>query len=162
LAKINAGSSSITAVYDKLMDQIDPSVQEVVWSILSILSIAARPMKLDELAIVLAVSTADRRMVKSTDLDGIQNLNSVIADNLPDIITFHDDHTVSFSHLSFKEYLGTTWRQKFPDIFTKAERLVTRTCLQYVNLRDLLEEASNEETKMKGINARFGEIAPTF
>jgi ankyrin repeat protein len=161
LATINTGPSSITAVYDKLMDQIDPSVQDAVWSILSILSIAVRPMKPDELAIVLAVSTADRRMVRSTDLDCIQNLDSVIADNLPDIITFHDDHTISFSHLSFKEYLETTWRRKFPETFTKAERLIARTCLQYVNLRDLLEEASDEEVDLKG-NARFGEVSPTF
>ncbi len=60
--------SSITAVYDKLMDQIDPSLQAEVLTILSILSIAAPPMKLDELAIVLAMSR-DRRISRSTDLD---------------------------------------------------------------------------------------------
>jgi hypothetical protein len=157
LAKISTGPSDIAAVYDKLMDQIDPSVQDAVWSILPVLSVAARPMKLDELATVLGVSRADRRIVRSTDLDRIQNLDGVIAENLPDIITFHDDHTVSFSHLSFQEYLRTTWRQKSPEIFSRAERLLARTCLQYLKLRDLLEDAADRETEMKGIVICFSE-----
>lgn len=158
LAKINTVPPSITAVYDKLMDQIDPSAQDEVWSILSILSIAARAMTLDELATVLGVSRADRRIVRSTDLDRIQNLDGVIAENLPDIITFHDDHTVSFSHLSFEEYLRTAWKQKSPEIFTRAERLVARTCLQYVNLRDLLEDASDGAIGMEGNSPLLGRL----
>jgi hypothetical protein len=150
LANIDTGHSSIIAVYDKLMDQIDPSVQDEVWSILSILSVAARPMKLDELAIVLGLSRADRRIVRSTDFDRIQDLDSVIAENLPDIITLHEDYTVSLSHLSFEEYLRTTWKQKSPELFTRAERLVARTCSQYVKLKDVLEDASDGVTGMKG------------
>ncbi len=150
LAQINRVPSSITAVYDKLMNQIDPSLQDEVLTILSILSVAARPLKLDELAIILAVSRADQRISFSTDLDHIRNLGTVIAENLPDITTFHDDHTISFSHLSFGEYLNTTWKQKFPETFTKAERLVAKACLQYLDLQDLLGDASDGVTGTQG------------
>ncbi|KAH6627231.1 hypothetical protein B0J18DRAFT_163893 [Chaetomium sp. MPI-SDFR-AT-0129] len=159
LAKINKGSSSITSVYDKLMDQIDPSVQDEVWLILSILSIAARPMRMDELAIVLGLSQTGGRVVRSTDLSRIQGLENVIAENLPDITTFHDDHTVSFSHFSFEEYLRTTWKQKHPEILTRAERVVARTCLQYVKLRDLLEDAADEATEMKDLKIKYPFLA---
>ncbi len=61
--------------------------------------------------------------------------------NLPDLVTIQDDNRVTFVHLSFKEYLQR--RQDFQDVLLSGRREITRACLKYLKLRDILQDTND-------------------
>ncbi|KAK3320269.1 ankyrin repeat-containing domain protein [Cercophora scortea] len=144
LADVGKALPGINALYDKLMDSIDPTVAEDMREIFVIISAAARPMKADEIAAVLSISRARHHLSTSADLDLIRGLGSIIETHFPDLIKIHDDDAITFTHLSFEEYLrdknrdGSAARSRS----LRAERMVTRACLKYLKLGDLVERAS--------------------
>ncbi|KAK3689772.1 hypothetical protein B0T22DRAFT_377501 [Podospora appendiculata] len=142
LASLGKSLPGINALYDKLMDSINPSVAEDMREIFSIISAAARPMKADEIATVLSVSRANRQLSTSADLDLIPGLGSVLETHLPDLVKIHDDDAITFTHLSFEEYLREKNRQGSAFASMRAERMVTRACLKYLKLGDIIEKAS--------------------
>jgi hypothetical protein len=147
LARLDATPFGINALYDKMMEQVNPEVREDMWSIFSILAVAARPLNETELGIILGISKSQQSVTSSNDIYAISNLGEIINTNFPDLVIFHDDNGITFAHLSFKEYLLGNWETTKPGALKKARRIVTRTCLKYIQLKDLIRDAYGESLR---------------
>lgn len=155
---LDAIPDGINALYDLLISQVQPSIRKIMWTLFSVLSVSARPLYEAELETVLAIKTSNQRLVDSTDLPLIKDLRDTIETEFPDIVIFHDDHSITFNHLSFKEYLFQYWTEKDPEWLGKARCSMTQACLTYLGLRDLARDAqaaSSPESMLATINTRY-------
>lgn len=150
LAGIKTTPSSISALYGRLIEKIDRAFKEDVFLILAMISVAGRPLRVDEIAIMLSVSRTDHPIYRSSDLDLIQSLDTVIQENFPDLVTLHDDHTVTLAHLSVGDYLQGLWANEAPDTLRRAERIVARACLKYLKFEDMLDDVCSGRFNVAG------------
>ncbi|KAH6895556.1 ankyrin repeat-containing domain protein [Thelonectria olida] len=133
--------SGINPLYNKILDQVDPNLRKHMWAFFSILAVAKRPLKEAELSEVLAVMLSRNDELELLHPGAIQlfpKLAEIVEKHFLDLITFHDDGTILFSHLSFKEYLLQTWATDRPEILDKARVNMTRACLAYIKHWDSL------------------------
>lgn len=138
---LSAGTSMVT-FYDKLIERIDNSVLEDVLQMFAILAAAARPMTEVEIGTILGICRSRGPIERSTDFEPYQNLNAVIEREVPHLISFQDDGTMALIHLSLKDYLES--RSDFEDIIEMGRQTITKACLIYLKLQDMLESASIE------------------
>ncbi|KAM7184442.1 hypothetical protein V8F20_012226 [Naviculisporaceae sp. PSN 640] len=164
LAGIKKSPSRISALYEQLIQKIDPDFREDVFLILAIISVAGRPLRISEIAIVLSVAKTEHPIESSSDLDLIHGLESTIQGNFPDLITFHDDHTVTLAHLSLGEYLQTLWANEGGVTPRRAQRVIARSCLKYLKLKDLMDDIASRRISMADVEAKypFLEYAKTY
>ncbi|QPC67784.1 hypothetical protein HYE67_010015 [Fusarium culmorum] len=138
---LSLGTSMVT-FYDKLIERIDDSVLEDVLQIFAILAASARPMTEVEIGTILGICRSRGPIHQSTDFEPYQNLNAVIEREVPHLISLQDDGTMAFIHLSFKDYLES--QSDFEDIIEMGRQTITKACLIYLKLQDMLESASIE------------------
>ncbi|KAF4981698.1 hypothetical protein FDECE_17641 [Fusarium decemcellulare] len=139
--------TSMASFYDKIMDKIDASMLDDVLSIFSILAAAARPLSETEIGTALGICRSKREVTRSTDFEPFRNLNTIMEENFPDLVTIQDDNTVTFIHLSFKDYL----QNKFHQVIRVGRQNMAKACLVYLNSRDLLQSAAD--------GAKYNELA---
>ncbi|KAM7212754.1 hypothetical protein V8F06_011843 [Rhypophila decipiens] len=164
LAGINTSPASISALYKRITDQIDPDFKEDVFLILAIILVAGRPLRIPEIALVLSVAKTQRSIYKSTDVDLVHGLDATMQQNFPDLVTLHEDNTVTLAHLSLAEYLRSLWAGQGSGPLGKADRSITRACLKYLRLRDLLDDAASGQFDISDLDMRypFLEYARTY
>jgi hypothetical protein len=138
---LDAIPDGINALYDLLISQVQLSTRKIMWALFSVLSVSARPLYEAELETVLAIKSSNRRFIDSTDLLSVKDLRDTIETEFPDMVIFHDDNSITFNHLSFKEYLVQYWTKKNPEWLSKAHCSMTQACLAYLGLRDLARDA---------------------
>ncbi|RYP93794.1 hypothetical protein DL770_000166 [Monosporascus sp. CRB-9-2] len=96
---------------------------------------------ISELSTILGVCNSNKAIVRSTDLEPFRDLYQIMEQSFPNLVTIQDDNRATFVHLSFKEYLPR--RQDFQDVLLSGRREITRTCLLYLKLRDVLQDAQD-------------------
>ncbi|KAM0410250.1 hypothetical protein ACHAPZ_000845 [Fusarium culmorum] len=153
---LSLGTSMVT-FYDKLIERIDDSVLEDVLQIFAILAASARPMTEVEIGTILGICRSRGPIHQSTDFEPYQNLNAVIEREVPHLISLQDDGTMAFIHLSFKDYLES--QSDFEDIIEMGRQTITKACLIYLKLQDMLESASIE-TDHTGMNLWLRNLEP--
>src|SRR5256885_32842 len=89
---------------------------------------------------------SDGRISQSSDIHAFSNIEKLIEDHFPNLLSINDNHSITFVHLSFKEYLYHHLEQSDSEWLSKARRKVARCCLVYLNLRDLAIYAKNCQT----------------
>ena len=139
LKRLNTLSPGITALYDRVINGIDESIRDDAFAIFSTLAAAARPLSESEMGALLGVCIPSRPIERSTDSEPFRDLYRIMEQNFPDLIKIQDDNRVTLVHLSFKEYLQR--RQDFQDVLLSGRRKITRACLKYLKLRDILQDA---------------------
>ncbi|RYP68053.1 hypothetical protein DL771_006894 [Monosporascus sp. 5C6A] len=153
LQELDSTPMSINALYDRVMGQVQPDIRKDMWSIFSILAVAARPLQEIELSILLAMRKAGTQPEYSKDIDPFANLGHIIEKNFPELVVIHNDNTITFSHLSFKEYLSQYWSEKDPDWLGKAHYGIAQAVITYLKLQDLVED-SRRATSQKDLDRR--------
>ncbi|KAI8680929.1 hypothetical protein NCS55_00341800 [Fusarium keratoplasticum] len=141
LEKVVSVGTSMASFYDRLMDKIDASMLDDALSIFSILASAARPLSETEIGTVLGICRSRRPITRSTDFEPFRNLNAIMEESFPDLVTIQDDDTVTFVHLSFKDYLES--QKKFNQVIQTGRQNITKACLVYLKLRDVLQSAAD-------------------
>lgn len=147
LERVVSSGSSMASFYDRLMEKIDPSMLDDALSIFAIISAAARPLSETEIGTILGICRSGRHITRSTDFEPFSNLNTIMEDTFQDLIIVQDDNMVTFIHLSFKDYLIS--QERFKRVIQKGRQSITKACLVYLKLRDLLQSAV-EMTKYDG------------
>jgi hypothetical protein len=135
----------MTAFYDQMINGIDEPIRDDAFSIFSILAAAAMPLSETEIGIILGISSASGKVMRSTDVQPFRYLNDMMEMNIPDFINIQEDSRVTLVHLSFKEYLES--REDFHEILLSGHRNITQSCLTYLKLRDLLQDASDRRSR---------------
>lgn len=90
---------------------------------------------------ILGICRSRRRIIRSTDFEPFRNLSMIIENSFPDLVTIQDNNTVTFIHLSFKDYLQS--QSKFDLAIRSGRQNITRACLTYLKLRDLLQSCAD-------------------
>ncbi|KAM0266918.1 hypothetical protein ACHAPA_006487 [Fusarium lateritium] len=139
LKRVVSSGTSMTSFYDRLMDKIDPFMLDDALSIFAILSAAARPLSEDEIGTILGICRSRRHITRSSDFQPFSNLNEIMEDSFQDLIIVQNDNTVTFIHLSFKDYLVS--QERFKQVVQEGRQNITKACLVYLKLRDLLQSA---------------------
>ncbi|KAM0314335.1 hypothetical protein ACHAPQ_011844, partial [Fusarium lateritium] len=152
LKRVVSSGSSMTSFYDRLMDKIDPFMLDDALSIFSILSAAARPLSEAEIGTILGICRSSRHITRSSDFEPFSNLSTIMEDSFQDLIIVGNDNTVTFIHLSFKDYLIS--QEKFKRVVQKGRQNITKACLVYLKLRDLLQSAV-EKTEYDELATRY-------
>lgn len=142
LDEVVSVGTSMTAFYDRLVGKIDPSVLDDSLLIFSILAAAARPLFEIEIGAILGICRSTKRITRSKDFQPFQNLNTVIEREFPDLVAIQDDETVTFVHSSFKDYMDS--QARFNHVMKTGRQSITKACLAYLQLHDLLESATTE------------------
>ncbi|RGP71285.1 ankyrin repeats 3 copies domain-containing [Fusarium sporotrichioides] len=117
LDEVLLAGTSMAKFYDKLIERIDDSVLEDIFLVFSILAAAARPMFEVEVGTIL-----EREVTH--------------------LVSIQDDGTLAFVHLSFKDYLES--QDHYEHIIETGRQSITKACLIYLKLEDLLKSASIE------------------
>ncbi|KAF4468392.1 ankyrin repeats (3 copies) domain-containing [Fusarium albosuccineum] len=152
LEKVVSVGTSMASFYNRLMDKIDAAMLDDALSIFSILAAAARPLSETEIGTILGICRSRRHITRSTDFEPFRNLNTIMAETLPDLVTIQDDNTVTFVHLSFKDYL--TSQERFSQVIQTGRQDITKACLVYLKLRDLLQSAT-DKTQHDELSTQF-------
>ncbi|RYP15106.1 hypothetical protein DL765_005929 [Monosporascus sp. GIB2] len=139
LKSLDALPPGMAALYDKVINELNESIRDDAFVIFSVLAAAARPLSEPELSAILGVCNSNKDIVCSTDLEPFKDLYQIMEQSFPNLITIQDDNRATFVHLSFREYLQS--RQDFQDALLSGRREITRTCLLYLKLRDMLRHA---------------------
>lgn len=145
LEKLVSIRPGMTTFYDKMINSINESTREDAFSIFSILASAATPLTGTEIGIILGICRSTGVIMRSTDFQPFQNLNDNIERNFADLITIQNDDRLTFVHMSFKEYLQN--RDDFQAILHSGHRNITRSCLKYLRLKDLLQDACDGRSR---------------
>ncbi|KAF3764686.1 ankyrin [Cryphonectria parasitica EP155] len=140
LRKFGSAPHKVSDFYD-IIYQIDSSVRDQVRDILAILAAAARPLSTVEIGIILGFSQTDTPIRNADDIPIDRSVSDLIEKHIPELIARLDDDTVTFVHLSFKEYLLESWAKEKASHMTRAGRMITRACLKYLKLQDMLHDA---------------------
>ncbi|GKU08032.1 unnamed protein product [Fusarium langsethiae] len=106
--------------------KIDDSVLEDIFLVFSILVAAARPMSEVE-------------------------VGTILEREVPHLVSIQDDGTLAFVHLSFKDYLES--QDQYERIIETGRQSITKACLIYLKLEDMLKSASIE-TEHSGMKLR--------
>lgn len=147
MQRLDSAPLGMYSFYDKMMFQIDSSVREEILEIFAILAIAARPLSSHGLETILGLSYTGKPIRKAADIPINRSIGDFIEKYIPDLIARRDDDTLTFVHLSFKEYLLKMWDKTDAQDLTKARRIITRACLKYLKLQDLLHDAFDGESR---------------
>lgn len=150
LEELDSTPAGINALYDRMVVQVKADVGKDMWLIFSILAVAARPLKEKELAILLALRKTRGQPEHSGEIDPFTNIGDIIEKNFPGLVVVHSDDSITFAHLSFKEFLSQYWSEKDPEWLRKAQVGITQAVIMYLNLRDLVSDsraASSSESK---------------
>ncbi|RYO83523.1 hypothetical protein DL763_007848 [Monosporascus cannonballus] len=139
LKSLDALPLGMAALYDKVINELNDSIRDDAFVIFSVLAAAARPLSEPELSAILGVCNSNKDIVCSTDLEPFKDLYQIMEQSFPNLITIKDDNRATFVHLSFRECLQS--RQDFQDALLLGRREITRTCLLYLKLRDMLRHA---------------------
>lgn len=145
LEKLVSIRPGMTAFYDRMVNSINESTRDDAFSIFSILAAAATPLSETEIGIILGICTSSGVIVRSTDFQPFRNLNDIIERSFPDLITVQDDNKLTFVHLSFREYLQN--REDFQAILHSGYRNIAWSCLKYLRLKDLLQDACDRRSR---------------
>ncbi|RYP80927.1 hypothetical protein DL769_002205 [Monosporascus sp. CRB-8-3] len=141
LKSLDALLPGMEALYDKVISELNESIRDDAFVIFSVLAAAARPLSEPELSAILGVCNSDKVIVRSTDLEPFRDLYQIMEQSIPNLVKIQDDNRATFVHLSFKEYFQR--RQDFQDVLLSGRREITRTCLLYLKLRDVLQDADD-------------------
>ncbi|KAM0422158.1 hypothetical protein ACHAPD_000601 [Fusarium lateritium] len=142
LDEVLLSGTSMVTFYDKMIEKIDDSVLEDIFLMFSILAAAARPMSEVEIGTILGICRSRKPIKRSSDFEPFRNLNAVVEREVPHLVSQQDDGTMAFVHLSFKDYLES--QNHFKQIIETGRQSITKACLMYLKLADLLESASTE------------------
>jgi hypothetical protein len=153
LMQLDSTPPGINMLYDRMMGRVDASIRKDMWSIFSVLAVAARPLNENELGTVLAIERADHPITVSYDIEPFLNLNEIVENNFPELVAIDDNGRITFTHLSFKEYLFQYWSEKDPGWLRKARSDITRACLIYLDLKDLVSEAKLKGKSFDGMSS---------
>jgi hypothetical protein len=115
----------------------------------SIMAAAARPLSEIEIGTVLGICRSRKDIKRSRDFEPFQNLTAVIEREVPHLVSLQDDGTITFVHLSFKDYIEN--QKRFKPIIETGRQSITKACLVYLKLQDLLQRAA-VETEHDGMN----------
>ncbi|KAK7402702.1 hypothetical protein QQX98_011566, partial [Neonectria punicea] len=148
LLDLESTPPGINPLYNKLLDHIDPSHRKDMWALFATLAVAKRPLSETELSELLPVMVSHRdELTSPCEVRPFPKLLDIIEKHCRDVITVHDDGTILFSHLSFKEYLLQTWATGRPEILEKAKVSITEACLAYIRYWDSLTMDIQDENQ---------------
>ncbi|KAF4465865.1 ankyrin repeats (3 copies) domain-containing [Fusarium albosuccineum] len=148
LLDLESTPPGINPLYNKLLDNIDPSHRKDMWAFFAMLAVAKRPLDEAELSELLPVMVSYRdELTSPCEVRPFPNLLDIVEKHCRDLITVHDDGTILFSHLSFKEYLLQTWATDRPEILEKAKVSITKACLAYIKYWDSLATDTQDENQ---------------
>lgn len=137
LAQLDSLPSGINPLYDKILDRVEPGLRSDMWTVFSVMAVAMRPLSGSELGEVLAVAkSTSPGLVEPSKLQRFDGLAEVLETNFAALVSVRDDGTISFNHLSVKEYLLQMWGTKMPEVLDQAHDTITRACLAYVMYYD--------------------------
>lgn len=130
--------SDMRIFYDKMLAKVNKKTSEAQ-IVFSILAAAARPLTKVEIETLVGLCLTAERPMSSADIFRIDDLLLFMEENYPGLLTVHENKTVTLIHKSLKDYLETrhSTRQKFQT----DRRHITRACLQYLMLTDLIQDA---------------------
>ena len=131
-------------LYANMISKVDSSIHDDMFAIFLVIATAERPLNQHELGILLAIQYSDRRISYSSEIQPFLDLENVIENNFPDLLSIDDGHNITFVHLSFKEYLYHHWDQMDSEWHFKARRKIAMSCMVYLNLRELVRCAKRE------------------
>jgi hypothetical protein len=141
LKRLDGLQPGLKELYAHTINQVDASIRDDMFAMFSAIAVAERPLHPSELGIILAIQYSDSRITRSGDIYAFSDLEKMIEDNFPDLLSIDDNRRITFVHLSFKEYLCDYWEEVDPSWLQKARRKITKCCLVYLNLSDLTASA---------------------
>jgi len=147
LKRLGALGSGMVALYNKIIDAMDDVTRDDAFTIFSVLAAAAQPLSEIELGTIIGMNHSSKPIVKSSDIEPIRDLYQVMEENFPDLVSIQDDNRVIFVHHSFREYLDQ--REEFRDRLFSGHRKITRACLKYLKLADMLDSAKTNGSACK-------------
>jgi hypothetical protein len=140
LQNLSDTPAGLNSLYEKMLDQVDVSVREDMWTIFAVMSIIWRPLSSKALGLLLSMNLSSRIPKKSTDIQPFNDVEGIIQNNFPNLIRLEEDGTIKFIHLSFKEYIDNRWKSSDSPILAKNKKAIARSCLQYLKLSDVVSQ----------------------
>ncbi|KAH8645771.1 ankyrin repeat-containing domain protein, partial [Xylariales sp. PMI_506] len=147
LKKLDASPPGLDRLYETILRAIDDESRNDAMDIFCLISVAARPLKEHELGVLLAMWRRGSNIQSSNDFETFPNLGNMLVMRFPELIICHDDDTITFAHMSFREYLHSTWESLGSQRLIQAKKKIAEACLQYIMLEDLIEEAVSGKTR---------------
>jgi hypothetical protein len=140
-AAVAQSTKDLSLMYEKMLSRVcSQGIKLLHWVLF-----ATRLLTIEELRFAIAIEAG------MVDLNPLQQLPSPsFLDSALGILVVDSEKTVRFAHLTMKDYLS----QQFQD--TNGHLLLARTCLTYLNFRDLSNKSGH---------ARFrsgGDLSPFF
>lgn len=140
--KLSELPSNLNKVYDRILGLIETDCEEIAKLVLCWVSVARRPLTVDELAMALVLGT--RKWEKGTRPP--EELVDEMKDGFkccePLVYVDTDNHTVNLVHQSAKDYLLSTHLQEkdglsqYHIVLDRTNLLIFRTCWAYLSLKE--------------------------
>jgi hypothetical protein len=149
LQHIERAAPGLVSFYEKTVARIDKAEIDDALAIFSVLAAAARPLSEQELGTILSMARVTTRRIRhSSDFQPYQGLAFIVENKLPDLLRFQDDDRVTFVHLSFKDFFES--KAEYEDDIEWGRQAIARSCLEYIQLDDLLVYGKRTTLKPKG------------
>jgi hypothetical protein len=145
LERLTATAGGIQENYDRSIGNLAGAVRDDAVIIFSILMAATRPLSEAELATIIGISRLTSGEVSvTTDIEPFPDVGAFVETWLSDMVSIGDDSRLTLVHASFRDYL-TGW-QAFRHKIASGPRVITRACLKYLRMRDLLRDIRNGQS----------------
>jgi ankyrin repeat domain-containing protein 50 len=147
LTQLDFNPAGIDELYEKMLERVPKDLRQDMWAVFRILVTAQRPLRDAEVSILLSLIMSDEVPSTSGDIDLVRNVSGSILRKFPEFVVQQSDGTLTFVHLSFNQYLKNLWTRKYPEWLNRAHCQMARSCLDYLELEDLIQHARTSLTQ---------------
>ncbi|KAF9891553.1 hypothetical protein FE257_004020 [Aspergillus nanangensis] len=154
IRQLDSAAPGINTLYDRMMGKVNPEIRPDMWAIFGAIATAERSLTEAELGIILSIQRSKDPFISSAHIYPFEGLSEIIEAHFPELVRVQEDGNLSFTHLSFKEYLFQYWSEKDPGWLHKARLSLAEACITYLGLRDLVEDIQISEY-IRGIHTKY-------
>ena len=140
IQKLQELPSDLNKVYDRILRLIDADCEEIAKIVLCWVTVARRPLTIDELAMALAFGTGRWKKNTLPPEEFLDELRDCFRSCEPLVYVDPERNTINLVHQSAKEYLLSTYLQKRDGLsqyhiqLDRTNQLVFRICWVYLSL----------------------------
>ena len=167
--KLRGLPSDLNKVYDRILAKIDADCQEIAKLILCWVALAPRPLKMDELAMVLSLGTGRWEEKSTPPKDLLYEFKDGFRCCEPFINLDTGRDTINFVHQSAKDYLLSSYLQakanlsQYHIVPDSTNLLMFRTCWKFLSFEEfrqgtmIFERGTRHQLHQKSFSKEFND-----
>ena len=167
--KLRGLPSDLNKVYDRILAKIDADCQEIAKLILCWVALAPRPLKVDELAMILSLGTGRWEEKSTPPKDLLYEFKDGFRCCEPFINLDTGRDTINFVHQSAKDYLLSSYLQakanlsQYHIVPDSTNLLMFRTCWKFLSFEEfrqgtmLFERGTSHQLHQKSFSEEFND-----